>query len=322
MRARAEKQRRLKVAVAQMSSLDGDIAGNLQQATHLAELASAQGAQLILFPEFMPTGYVLNESLWAAGEPSRGQTVTWLMATSKRLRCWIGTSFLEAQGEDFFDTFVLTGPDGQDAGRVRKETPASQEVPFFTGESNPHTIDVPFGRVGVGICYESYLCRLERQFAAARPDLILLPHSFPGFAASGPYASPPGTHVAGWYARRFGVPVLMTNKVGAYTTPTPGGGTATGRFPGASAIVDSSGEVLAVMNDQPGVAVADVLLDPARKAVPRSAPSCRNNGISDLAVPFGPPRDAADAFNNPGVPSYSANPNRARAARAISSTPP
>jgi hypothetical protein len=31
----------------------------------------------------------------------------------------------------------------------------------------PHRIDAAFGRIFVGICYESYLCQLEREFAAA-----------------------------------------------------------------------------------------------------------------------------------------------------------
>jgi hypothetical protein len=57
-------------------------------------------------------------------------------------------------------------------------------------------------------------------------------------------------------------------------------GQATGRFPGASAIVDSSGEILAAMNDQAGASMAKVVLDPGRKAAVASA--CEGELIPDL----------------------------------------
>jgi N-carbamoylputrescine amidase len=272
--------RTLRLAVAQMRSADGDIEGNLRQATHWARAAHADGAELILFPEFMPTGYALNPSLWEAAEPRVGPTVQWLCATARALRCAIGTSFLEAEGDAHFNTFVLAGADGNELRRVRKETPASLEAAFFRGEINPHIIDTPFARIGVGICYESYLCSLERHFAAGRPDLILLPHSYPDMSARGGLASPPGTHVALWHARRFGVPVAMANKVGAWSTMTPAG-QAEGQFPGQSAIIDSDGATRAAMNGEAGVAVAQVALDAARKAPPR--PACEGELIPDLA---------------------------------------
>lgn len=277
--AASQPPQRLNLAVAQMQSADGDIAGNLRRATALACDARAQGADLILFPELMPTGYALNDTIFAAAEPRDGPTARWLSATARRLRCAIGTSFLEAAGGEHYNTFVLTGSNGRELGRVRKETPASLEAQFFRGDPNPHMIETPFANIGVGICYESYLCSTERYFAAGRPDLILLPHSFPDMRNTGGLASPPGTHAAAWHARRFGVPVAMCNKTGAWSSMTPVGH-AVGRFPGQSAIVASGGETLALLNDQPGVAVAEVVLDPALKAAP--APACPGELIPAL----------------------------------------
>src|SRR5215467_2966537 len=56
---RAPEKRSLRIAVVQMKSLDRDINTNLTRATGFAEKAAAQGARLILFPEFMPTGSYL-----------------------------------------------------------------------------------------------------------------------------------------------------------------------------------------------------------------------------------------------------------------------
>lgn len=314
--------RQLTVAVAQMQSLDGEIDANLVQAGRLAAAARAEGAELILFPELMPTGYALNETIWQAAEPRRGKTARWLSQTSQRLGCSIGTSFLEAEGEDFFNTFLLTGPDGRELGRVRKETPASLEAAFFKGDAGTRRIEAPFGAIGVGICFESYLCSLDAQLAAARPDIILLPHSFPGIAAVGPRASPPGTHVAQYYASRFGVPALMSNKTGAWSTTTPGGDKVSGWFPGASAIVDSDGRVLARMDDQPGVAVSVVTLDPAQKVISATRPACAGEYVIALAGPFMSP-DESPVMPPPDpakMPSYANNPARRRAALSITSS--
>ncbi|HEY6306055.1 MAG TPA: nitrilase-related carbon-nitrogen hydrolase, partial [Candidatus Angelobacter sp.] len=75
---------------------------------------------------------------------------------SRRLHVWLGTSFLEADGADFYDTFVLTTPEGEEAGRVRKQVPAEVEGYFFRGDVGSHVLKTAIGRIGVGICAESF----------------------------------------------------------------------------------------------------------------------------------------------------------------------
>lgn len=124
----------LRVAAVQMISENGDISGNLRRATGFVEKAVARGAKLILLPEFMPPGYILTEEIWNGGEPKEGPTVVWMKATSKRLGVWLGTSYLEAEGEDFYNTFVITNPEGEEDGRVRKQSPAVGEAFFTKGQ--------------------------------------------------------------------------------------------------------------------------------------------------------------------------------------------
>src|SRR5215468_909277 len=211
----------LRIAVVQMKSLDHDIDGNLKEATTYADKASAAGAQFVLFPEFMATGSYVSFDTWDSAEPSQGKTAQWLKSTSRRLHIWLGASFLEASGEDFYDTFVLTGPSGDEAGRVRKQTPAGAEAYFFRGDVGPHVISTPIGKVGVGICAENYYCFAASQFLKDSADFIVMPHSSPDMSKSGGLPSPPGTHIASWYAKKLGVPVAMVNKVGRSYKPPP-----------------------------------------------------------------------------------------------------
>src|SRR5215813_8557420 len=270
----------LRIAIVQMKSLDHDIEGNLNQATTYADKAAAAGAQFVLFPEFMATGSYLSFDTWDSAEPSQGKSAQWLKSTSRRLHIWLGASFFEASGADFYDTFVLTSPSGDEAGRVRKQIPAGSEAYFFRGEEGPHVISTAIGKIGVGICAENYYCFAASQFLKDSADFIVMPHSSPDMSKGGGLPSPPGTHLASWYAKKLGVPVAMVNKVGRSYKPPPN--EINGVFPGRSAIVDSDGTVLQSMDGKEGIGIANVTVDPGRKT--HADQVCTGVGIAELTV--------------------------------------
>ena len=309
--------RSLRIAIVQMKSLDHDIDGNLRQATSHADQAAAQGAQFVLFPEFMATGSYLSFDTWDSAEPSQGKTVQWLKSTSRRLHIWLGAGFFEASGEDFYDTFVLAGPSGDEVGRVRKQIPAGSEGYFLRGDAGPHVISTAIGKIGVGICAENYYCFAASQFLKDSADFIVMPHSSPDMSNGGGLSSPPGTHIASWYAKKLGVPVLMVNKVGPSYKPPPN--EINGVFPGRSAIVDSDQTVLQSMDDKEGVGIANITLDPSRKT--RADEVCTGVGIAELAVggPEGA-RAVAEEYAR-AQKSYESNPVRKAKALSISEKP-
>src|SRR5258708_3445209 len=188
--------RTLRIAVVQMQSSDRDIDGNLKRASTFAETAAAKDAKFVLFPELMATGSYLSFDTWDSGEPSDGETVQWLKSTSRRLHVFLGTSFLEADGADFYDTFVLTTPAGEEAGRVRKQIPAGPEAYFFRGDVGPHVIATAIGKIGVGICAENYYCFAASQMLQQPADFVIMPHASPDMSESGGLPSPPGTQPA------------------------------------------------------------------------------------------------------------------------------
>ncbi|WP_287154356.1 carbon-nitrogen hydrolase family protein [Candidatus Solincola tengchongensis] len=269
-----EGVRTLRVGAVQMESANGDIEGNLERATRFVEEAVECGARLVVLPEFMPTGYIFSKEIWDAAEPREGPTMRWLRETSRRLGVWLGTSYLEAEGEDFYNSFVITGPDGGEAGRVRKQTPAFAEAFFTRGEGGPHLIETALGRIGVGICYENQLAYLPCLMGSGRVDLLLMPHSAPS-----PMPNPlfPRRAVeeynrrlrelAPHYARLLGIPAVMVNKCGPWVSPIPGLPFLTQRssFPGFTCIADSDGTVLAQLEGDEGVVVEEVRLDPTRR---------------------------------------------------------
>lgn len=271
--------RTLTVAAVQMSCALGDRELNLRKATDLAEQAAHLGASLVLFPEMMPSGYTLNEAIWDTAEPFEGVTVKWLRALAARLGIYLGTTFLEADGEHFFNTFVMAGPDGEVTGRVRKSPPASLEAYFFTAGTDRHWFDTPLGRIGVGICFENALYERYCEIQDAHVDLYLRPFSGASFQAKFPIRSRDADALnaalrdgTAETARIMGIPVVMANKIGRLKTDLPAGFPSQDiEFPGFSAVADSDGVLLGQLGPrQEGVVVGVVALNPARKAKDRA----------------------------------------------------
>jgi len=308
--------RTLRIAIVQMRSLDHDIGGNLKRASEFAEKATAQGAQLVLFPEFMPTGSYLSFDTWDSAEPSNGKTVQWLKSTSGRLHVWLGTSFFEADGEDFYDTFVLTTPEGQEAGRVRKAVPAEAEAYFFRGDIGTHILNTAIGKIGIGICAENYYCALPTDLIKQSADLVLMPHAAPDMSETGGLPQPPGTRLATWYAKKVGIPVALVNKVGRSDKPPPN--EIKSFYPGLSAIVDSDGAVRQSMDNKEGIGIADVTLDPSRKKSASDPPVCTGAGIADLTIGGEAGKQEVMKAQASGKESYDSNPLRKTKALAIS----
>lgn len=247
---------------------------NLTHAEALIEQAAAHGAQLVLLPELMPGGYLLTEEIWSTAEKATGPSVEWLKQTAHRFDIFLGMSYAEADGPDFFNSFVLATPQGAIAGRVRKSPPASVEAYFFRGGNDPHYIDTDIGRIGVGICYENLLFERISALHKASVDIVIQPTAAgtptPAFPMRKKDSAAFDCMLKGspaFYAQALGVPVVMANRCGPLVTALPGGFPAQNTsFPGLSAVADSDGTLLVQLGAEEGIAPAKVVLDPARKA--------------------------------------------------------
>ena len=237
----------------------------------------------------MSSGYTLTEAIWDSAEPFNGPTVFWLTRLARQWNTYIGTSFLEAEGEDFYNTFALASPAGTVAGKVRKSPPASLEAYFYRAGTGSHVIETDLGRIGVGICYENLLYeRLEGLYQSS-VDLVLQS------AAAGRLKPMRAGDIqlfdrtlqrsSPFFARALGVPVALSDRTGSFDTELPADfGELKSTFPGFSQIVDSDGDVKARMGDEEGVIVADVLLDPARKTTKKPRCFGKDVGLSDAMV--------------------------------------
>ena len=307
---------KLTVAAIQMESRNQDIEGNLERALPLVEQAAGLGASLICLPEFLPSGYIFDESIWEVAETSHGRTVQWLAEHAGRLNVTLGTSFIEAAGDGFRNVFVLMGPD-REYGRVWKQDVALFENYYMEGVAGPHMIQTPFGRIGVGICYENLRAFLSPLLVEHDADMVLQPHSCPALPRFVPswgkrFFENEIRDTARKYAAGLGIPAVFVNKCGPFDSPTP-------MFPhfrlrapfaGFTAIADSDGRVLGQAEAGPAVLVHEVNLDPARKTR-RPLPS---EGMWAIRAPALSLR-YMEFVDQRGKAAYTKNRNRIAAAR-------
>lgn len=307
----------IKVGAVQMKCVPGMVKQNLIHAEELVRQAADKEAKLILLPELMPNGYMLVEDIWNTAETINGHVVEWLLNTAKRFAVYLGFSFLEVEGENFYNSFVLSNSEGKLIGRVRKNPPASVESYFYKAGTDSHVIDTELGRIGVSICYESLLydqiCFLQRE----NIDLLLLPA-----AAGRPKPFIPGDikrfdkmliNSRAIFSKILGVPVIMANQAGPLETELPGNlPYLKSSFPGLSSIVDSDGTVVRELGGEEGVIVAEVVIEANNK---HRKPPQKYGKMWGIPVPW-------YAFIWPlsqkwGEKSYATNPRRKERALSV-----
>ena len=264
----------IKLGAVQVQSQPGKVEANLTHATGLIEQAAREGATVVVLPELFATGYVPNPTVWDFAESQDGKTTAWLAATAKRLSIYVGAGTVETDGSDFFNVFVLAGPNGEIAGRAYK---TNAEANVFKRGRNEHAIETAIGRIGVGICADNQFVAQLEQMHDQDVDLILMPHAWPTASTAAGLVSEKDVvdqqrrmiELPALYGRALGVPVVFVNQVGQLL---PIGGILgrlmdpkIWRLRGQSRIVDGDGTELGRLGDQEGVLVVSALLDPARK---------------------------------------------------------
>jgi N-carbamoylputrescine amidase len=269
-----QKSRKMSVAVVQVQSRPGEMAANYAHALPFIEESAARGAQLVALPELFACGYIPNPGIWQYGETLNGPTIAWLCETSKRLDIYLGAGFAETDGTDFFNSFALSGPDGNLAGVARK---TKAETYCFRHAAGNHVIQTDIGTIGVGICADNHFTTFPALMQRSAVDILLMPHASPMLFKTSKHAKEADIErmrentlsLTTLYAELLGVPVLFVNPVGELLTMsgllgkfmTPG----SFRLRGMSRIADSDGVLVGEMDEQEGILVGEVTLDPARK---------------------------------------------------------
>jgi len=261
--------RTIRVAALQ-ASFGGDTTANIAKVDGLVREAAAGGAQVILPPELFQGPYfcVRQEEGWFThAYPWREHPcVTRLAPLAAELGVVLPISIFEREGPHYFNTLVMVGPDGTPMGIYRKshipDGPGYMEKYYFKpGDTGFRVWDTPFGRLGVGVCWDQWYPEAARAMALMGAEVLLYPTAI----GSEPHDATLDT-AAPWRRAMQGhavsniIPVVGANRTGFEPwTNYPGGGQ---RFYGSSFVADHRGDLVAeVGRDEEGIAAATFALD-------------------------------------------------------------
>jgi predicted amidohydrolase len=151
--------------------------------------AGSEGAHLVVFPEAALTGYVFDtrdQALDGAIEAESG-SVRRVRDGSRELGVWSVFGAIErvsvASGSNrhlLYNTAFLSTPSGE-LHRYRKVHTLCLGVDRFTtpGDEGFRVWELPFGRVGLNICYDGSFPESARALKLLGAQLIVLPTNWP-----------------------------------------------------------------------------------------------------------------------------------------------
>lgn len=110
--------RTVAVAAIQPDCSSSSVEANLNA---LAAQAADQGAGIVLLPERFSEPFRLDHTAWWSASAQCGRVEEWLQSAARRHGIYLGGSYLEARGQDFYNTFALASPTGKTMIRWRRQ---------------------------------------------------------------------------------------------------------------------------------------------------------------------------------------------------------
>jgi len=253
---------------------------NLAQAERLIAQAASEGAQLVLLPEyFCFMGYKEADKLAVRETYGDGPVQRFLADSARRHGVWIiGGTLPLAVAEPAPDatrvlnTTLVFDPSGTETARYdkihlfnfEKGTESFDEARTIRPGGEVRTFDAPFGRVGLSVCYDLRFPELYRRMGDVA--LIVVPSAF--------------TYTTGRAHWEMLLRARAVENQCYVLAAAQGGSHENGRRTwGHSMLIDPWGEIIAVLDEGPGVVAGDI--DRARiDEVRRSLPAWRHRVLA------------------------------------------
>jgi predicted amidohydrolase len=221
------------IACAQIDCLLGQPRANLAKIISLIRTAAERDAKLVMFPECALTGYAY-ESLEEAvpfTEPIDGPSSNAIAEACRETSAYAIVGFIEADGSNYYNAAMLVGPEGVIGNYRKTHLPFIGIDRFLTpGDRAYQVFDLPFGKVGINICYDISFPEPARALKLMGAELIALITNWP---------------TAAWRSPEF-VANTRALENHLYYAATDRIGTERGwDFIGRSKVVDCNGDTLA-----------------------------------------------------------------------------
>jgi len=206
---------RLAIAVAQLNSTVGDIAGNAEKVRSARVAAAAQGADLVVFPELFIAGYppedlVLKPAFQAACRAAIEALARETASAGPALL--VGTPWLD--GGKLYNAVALLDGGAIAALRFKVDLPnygVFDEKRVFAPGPMPGPVNFRGVRLGLPICEDIWGAEIVECLAETGAELLLVPNGSPYWRQKGDVR----LNIAVARVTEQGLPTVYVNQVGA-----------------------------------------------------------------------------------------------------------
>ncbi|MCT7667494.1 nitrilase family protein [Shinella kummerowiae] len=205
------------VAAVQFEPIVGEHARNLAAIDRLVRAAKAGGADIVVLPELADSGYNFadaEEVAALAGTVPGGPSADALCRLATDLSVYIVSGIAERDDDRFYNGAMICGPQGF-IGKYRKLHLWNNEHRFFAkGDLGLPVFDLPFGRVGIAVCYDGWFPETFRELALAGAELVCVPTNWVPMAGAQDGAEPMANILHKAAAHSNGLFIACADRIG------------------------------------------------------------------------------------------------------------
>lgn len=170
------------VACCQLAPKIGDLAYNRTLTERAIRQAAFQGAQVVVLPELVQSGYLFADRFEALSlaETTDGPILQLWQALARELNLVIVGGFCERlPGDELANSAAMIDANGLRAVYRKAHLWDAEKDIFTAGDAPPPVVETVHGRLGMLICYDLEFPEWVRLPALAGADLLCAPVNWP-----------------------------------------------------------------------------------------------------------------------------------------------
>ena len=261
----------VKVANSQFVCFKDSFDANVNRALEIADNASSQNVDILLFQELFQTEYFCstknNDFFNLAIEFPDHSIFQKFSNFCKAKNMVIPISFFEKHQDKYFNSLIVIDANGSLSDIYRKshipEGPGYNEKFYFSpGDTGFKVFKTKFATIGCAICWDQWFPECARILAMQGAELLFYP------TAIGSEPQDPSldsrkhwTNVMVGHAAANQIPIIASNRIGTESEKD-----ITVNFYGNSVIIDHIGNIVSQMNEtEEGISIHDFNIDEIKR---------------------------------------------------------
>lgn len=164
-----------------MSVVEDDKTAAIDMAVR--KIMQCRGADLVVLPEIWNIGFMSFHQYMPEAETREGPTLSAVREAARKIRSHIHAgSFVEKDGDHYYNASYLVSPDGEVIAGYRKTHLFgynSKETEILTPGDSVTVVDTPLGSIGMATCFDLRFPELFRAMVDRGAEIFLICSAWP-----------------------------------------------------------------------------------------------------------------------------------------------